>query len=527
MARVLATGVTGYVGGRLVPELLEAGHEVVCLARSPEKLASRPWRDDVEVVAADVRDTGAVAAALEGCDAAYYLVHSMDGEGSFAERDREMAASFRKACEDVDLARVVYLGGLGTDDEDELSEHLRSRHEVGEVLADGPTTVVELRAAVVIGSGSASFEMLRHLVEVLPVMVTPRWVRNRCQPIAIRDVLAYLVGVLEVAPEDLAPHADENNHVVLEIGGPDVLTYREMMDEFARTAGLRKRLILPINVLSPGLSSHWVGLVTPLPTGLAKPLVASLVNEVVADTSAVDELLPRDCLPFATAVGLALRRVRDLEVPSSWADAELLRPGLVARREASPRAQARAALGEGEGDVQAEPQPHDPEWAGGTLLSDERVAISEAPVADLFAQVCTIGGDRGWPVADLLWEVRGFADTVIGGIGTRRGRRHPTALAVGDALDFWRVEVLRPGRLLRLRAEMRVPGEAWLEFETTALDDGRSVLEQRARFVPRGLWGRVYWLAMMPFHAVIFPVMARRLADAAALRAAERAADAA
>ncbi len=516
MARVLATGVTGYVGGRLVPELLAAGHEVVCLARSPAKLASRAWRDEVEVVAADVRDTDEVVAALEGCDAAYYLVHSMDGEGDFAQRDREMAASFRTACEQASVPRVVYLGGLGPDGSDELSEHLHSRHEVGRVLADGPTTLVELRAAVVIGSGSASFEMLRHLVEVLPVMVTPRWVRNRCQPIAIRDVLAYLVGVLDLSQEQLEPHADENNHVVLEIGGPDVLTYREMMDQFARTAGLRRRLILPINVLSPKLSSHWVGLVTPLPTGLAKPLVASLVNEVVADTSVVDELLPRECLSFDTAVGLALRRVRDLEVPSSWADAELLRPGLVARRETTPRQRARAALGHGEADVQAEPQPHDPEWAGGTLLSDERVAISEAPVEDLFAQVCSIGGDRGWPVADLLWEVRGFADTVIGGIGTRRGRRHPTALAVGDALDFWRVEVLQPDHLLRLRAEMRVPGEAWLEFETTALDDGRSLLEQRARFVPRGLWGRVYWLAMMPFHAVIFPVMARRLAEAAA-----------
>lgn len=522
MARVLATGVTGYVGGRLVPELLAAGHDVVCLARSPEKLASRSWRDEVEVVAADVRDVDAVAAALEGCDAAYYLVHSMDGEGDFAERDREMAAAFRRATEQADVERVVYLGGLGADDEGELSEHLHSRHEVGRTLADGPGTVVELRAAVVIGSGSASFEMLRHLVEVLPVMITPRWVRNRCQPIAIRDVLAYLVGVLDVPAEDLARYADDQHHVVLEVGGPDVLSYREMMDEFASTAGLRRRVILPVNVLSPKLSSHWVGLVTPLPTGLAKPLIASLVNEVVADTTAIDDLLPRQCLSFSTAVGLALRRVRDLEVPSSWADAELLRPGLVARREGSPRAQARAALGEGEADAQAEPQPHDPDWAGGTLLSDERVAISEAPVADLFAQVCTIGGDRGWPVADLLWEVRGFADTVIGGIGTRRGRRHPTALAVGDTLDFWRVEVLQPGRLLRLRAEMRVPGEAWLEFETTALDDGRSVLEQRARFVPRGLWGRVYWLAMLPFHAVIFPVMARRLAAAAEQRHLER-----
>lgn len=518
MARVLATGVTGYVGGRLVPELLDAGHEVVCLARSPAKLASRTWHDEVEVVAADVRDTDEVAAALRGCDAAFYLVHSMDGEGAFADRDREMAASFRQACEVADVGRIVYLGGLGPDDAgEELSEHLRSRHEVGQVLAEGPTTVVELRAAVIIGSASASFEMLRHLVEVLPVMVTPRWVRNRCQPIAIRDVLAYLVGVLDCSDEALAAYADGSS-VVLEIGGPDVLSYREMMDQFARTSGLRRRVIVPINVLSPQLSSHWIGLVTPLPTGLAKPLVASLVNEVVADTTAVDDLLPHDCLPFETAVALALRRVRDLEVPSSWADAELGRFGLVDRHDQGPRARARAALGSGQADAQAEPQPQDPEWAGGTVLSDERVAISEAPVEDLFAQVCSIGGDRGWPAADLLWEVRGLLDTVVGGIGTRRGRRHPNRLSVGDTLDFWRVEVLEPDRLLRLRAEMRVPGEAWLEFRTMPLEDGRSLLEQRARFVPRGLWGRVYWSVMVPFHALIFPVMAKRLVAAAAQR---------
>lgn len=520
MARVLVTGVTGYVGGRLVPELLAGGHEVVCLVRSPEKLASRPWRDEVEVVGADVRDPAAVTAALTGCDAAFYLVHSMDGEGDFAARDRAMAESFRTGCEQAAVDRIVYLGGLGPDDDGDgevLSEHLRSRHEVGRILAGGPTTVVELRAAVVIGSGSVSFEMLRHLVEVLPVMVAPRWVLTRCQPIAIRDVLAYLTGVLDVADGDLARYA-RGSRVVLEVGGPDVLTYREMMDQFARTAGLRRRLIVPVNVLSPQLSSHWIGLVTPLPTGLAKPLVASLVNEVVADTTAVDQLLPRECLPFATAVQLALRRVRDLEVPSSWADAELGRPGLVAQREAGPRARARAALGDGEGDPQAEPQPHDPDWAGGTVLSDERVALSDAPVEDLFAQVCSIGGDRGWPAADLLWEVRGLFDAVLGGVGTRRGRRHPDQLAVGDALDFWRVEVIEPDRLLRLRAEMRVPGEAWLEFRTTPLPGGRSLLEQRARFVPRGLWGRVYWLAMLPFHAVIFPVMARRLAAAAAQR---------
>lgn len=518
MARVAVTGATGYVGGRLVGELLAAGHEVVCIARSPHKLTRRPWLDDVEVVEADVRDHDAVVDALAGCEAAYYLVHSMDGDGDFAERDRRMAASFRDAAATAELGRIIYLGGLG-DPTDELSDHLRSRHEVGRVLADSSVPVVELRAAIVIGSGSASFEMLRHLVEVLPVMVTPRWVATRSQPIAIRDVLAYLVGSIDV-PLHGEDAPDHDGHLVLEIGGPDVVTYREMMEIYAAEAGLRRRLIIPVPVLSPSLSSHWVGLVTPLPLGLARPLVGSLTNEVVAETKLVDELMPRDCLSLRTAIALAIRRVADLEVPSTWADAELNRPGLVRRREAAEHAGLaggeRATTTVDEGDASAEPQPHDPDWAGGTVLADERVAVAEAPVEDLFAEVCAIGGDRGWLAFDFLWEVRGLLDTAIGGIGTRRGRRHPSDLAVGDALDFWRVEVFEANELLRLRAEMKVPGEAWLEFRTSSLGEGRSVLEQRARFVPRGLWGRAYWVTMMPFHAFIFPLMARRLAAAAA-----------
>lgn len=502
MARTLVTGVTGYVGGRLVQELLDAGHDVVCLARSPAKLARREWFDDVTVVSVDVRDVQGTTAAMEGCDAAFYLVHSMDGEGDFARRDREMADAFREAAEAAGIGRIVYLGGLGIEDDDVLSEHLRSRHEVGRTLAGGTVPVIELRAAVVIGSGSASFEMLRHLVDMLPVMVTPRWVNTRCQPIAIRDVLTYLCGAVSIDVE-----ADE--HRILEIGGPDILTYREMMVIFAEVAGLRPRIIVPVPVLSPSLSSHWVGVVTPLPLGLARPLVASLVNEVVADTSAVDSLVPHECLPFTTAVRLALRRVDDLEVLSSWADAELVRDEIV-----SPRTGSGA-------DTHAEPQPHDPAWAGGTVLSDERSVIAEASVEQLFKEVCSVGGDRGWPAFDVLWDIRGLLDDMLGGVGTRRGRRHPDDLAVGDALDFWRVEVLEPQHLLRLRAEMRVPGKAWLEFHFHALGDGRSMLEQKARFVPRGLWGRVYWTVLIPVHAVLFPLMVRRLARAAELRPPE------
>jgi uncharacterized protein YbjT (DUF2867 family) len=500
MARILVTGATGYIGGRLVPELLEAGHEVVCLARSPVKLSGRPWRDRVTVVAGDAGVSADVRAAAEGCRAAYYLVHSMDGQGAFVERDRALAIAFREAVQDAGVERVIYLGGLG-DAETELSRHLSSRMEVGRILADGDVDVDELRAAVVIGSGSASFEMLRNLVDLLPVMTTPTWVRTRCQPIGVRDVLYYLVNLLET---------EGDGHRVLEIGGPDVLSYRELMDTYADVAGLRRRVVIPVPVLSPQLSSRWIGLVTPLPVGLAKPLVDSLVNEVVADTTAIDALLPRDCMDVVEATRVALKRVQDLAVPSSWTDAELSRPGLVARREAFGR-----SLYDEAGAEVAEPQPHDPHWAGGVVNSDERSVVADAPVDALFAAVTGIGGDRGWLAANLLWEVRGLIDVILGGVGTRRGRRHPDHLAVGDALDFWRVESLEPDRRLLLRAEMRVPGDAWLEFRTTPLEDGRSLLEQRARFRPIGLWGRVYWWSMVPFHGFIFPVMARRLADRA------------
>jgi uncharacterized protein YbjT (DUF2867 family) len=499
--RVLVTGATGYIGGRLVPQLLAAGHSVRCLARTPAKLAGRSWVDDVEVVRGDVLDADGMRDAMEGVDAAYYLVHSMDGEGGFRERDRRAAETFRDAAAAAGVDRIVYLGGLGHGgDGDELSEHLDSRHEVGRILADGPVPVTELRAAIIIGSGSASFEMLRNLVEVLPVMTTPRWVETRCQPIAIRDVLHYLVAVLD------EPDAAGR---VLEVGGPDVLTYHEMMQTYAEVAGLRRRVILPVPVLTPQLSSLWIGLVTPLPTGLARPLVESLRNEVVVRDRPVSDVIQRDCLTFRESLERALQRVQDLDVATTWASAELGRPGLVARRE----------LGTAR-DHQAEPHPEDPDWAGGTVYVDHRQVDTSASAEALYASVTALGGERGWLAADWMWELRGLIDVLVGGIGTRRGRRHPTELAVGDALDFWRVDAMEPGQLLRLKAEMRVPGDAWLEFRVTPRDDGGARLDQRARFHPRGLWGRAYWAAMVPFHQFIFPVMARRIAEQA--EAAER-----
>ena len=510
--RVVVTGATGYIGGRLVPELLSRGHDVVCAVRAPAKLDARPWREQVEVAEMDVFEPDTLRNAFDGADVVYFLVHSMDGEGDFAERDRTAATNVRDAADGAGVGRVVYLGGLGQEGED-LSEHLRSRHEVGRVLASGPVPVTELRAAIIIGSGSASFEMLRHLVEVLPVMVTPRWVETRCQPIAVRDVLRLLCEVLDVPGS-----AGE----ILEVGGPDVLTYREMMQTFAEVAGLRRRVIVPVPVLTPRLSSLWVGLVTPLPTGLARPLVDSLVNEVVVHDPLASQLLTPAQVPFREALRFALQRIQDLEVATTWASAG---PG-VPLTQLTARSGGRPGGGERRGRAEAaegaatpeDPRPEDPAWAGGTVLTDRRRVVCAATPEQLFDVVRRVGGMEGYHAARLLWEARGVMDKLVGGIGLRRGRRHPFELAVGEAVDFWRVEAFEPPHLLRLRAEMKVPGEAWLEYRVVELPGG-SGLDQRARFHPRGLWGRIYWSVLVPFHGLIFPRMARELVREAERRA--------
>ncbi|HET8618177.1 MAG TPA: SDR family oxidoreductase [Acidimicrobiales bacterium] len=481
MAFVLVTGATGYLGGRLVPELLDAGHRVRCLVRSPAKLTDAVWHDSVEVVEGDVTDAAALDRALAGIDVAYYLVHSMGGSGAFEETDRRAAASFRDAAGRSHVGHVVYLGGLGRDDDPDLSRHLRSRHEVGRVLAAGPVPVTELRAALIIGSGSASFEMLRYLVEVLPVMITPRWVDNQCQPIAVRDVLRWLVTCATRAP---------HRHEVIEIGGPDVLTYREMMAVYAEVAGLPRRLVVSVPVLTPELSSRWVGLVTPLPSSLARPLVESLINEVVVTRPQAEAPAGPLPLTFRESVTRALEGSVDLQVATRWSDAGL--PGR------SP----------------AQPLPTDPDWAGGSVLVDEQSATSTAPPEAVYARVTGIGGERGWYVTPLLWSLRGGIDKLIGGVGMRRGRRHPDQLGVGDALDFWRVEAVEAPRLVRLRAEMRLPGDAWLEWHIEPVAGG-SRLTQRAIFYPRGLTGRAYWYALLPFHGLIFGRLARQLAAVA------------
>jgi uncharacterized protein YbjT (DUF2867 family) len=479
--QILVTGATGYIGGRLVPELLDAGHRVRCLVRQRSKLADVPWRDRVDVVEGTITDQAALGEALEGVDVAYYLVHSMGGSPAFDQEDRRAANSFRGAAEGAGIRRIVYLGGLGRDDDPRLSRHLRSRHEVGRLLGSGPVPVTECRAALIIGSGSASFEMLRYLVEVLPVMVTPRWVVNRCQPIAVRDVLGALVSMADrVGP----------GHEILELGGPDVLTYRQMMETYASVAGLPRRLLVAVPVLTPKLSSLWVGLVTPLPAGLARPLVESLASEVVVTAPPADDAAVSDPMSFRRAVERALERSAALQISTRWSDASL--PGR------SP----------------ADPLPTDPDWSGGSLLVDEQAVSCAAGPAELYATVTGIGGDRGWYVTPLLWSLRGWIDKLVGGVGMRRGRRHPDRLRVGDSLDFWRVEVVEPPSLVRLRAEMRLPGDAWLEWRIAPSDRG-SHLTQRAIFAPRGLSGRVYWYALIPFHGLIFARLAQRLADEA------------
>lgn len=487
---VLVTGATGYIGGRLVPRLLAEGHLVRAMSRDTGRLRDVPWADRVSLVQADALDPVSLGPALAGVDVAYYLVHSIDTGPDFEERDRLAAQAFATAAREAGVGRIVYLGGPAPADE-ELSPHLASRHEVGEVLlASGVPTAV-LQAAVIIGSGSASFEMLRHLTERLPAMITPRWVRNRIQPIAVRDVLRYLVRCATLPPE-VSRRFD--------IGGPDVLTYVEMMQRYAAAAGLHRRVIVPVPLLSPSLSAHWVNVVTPVPAALAKPLVRSLVNEVVCQEHDIARWVPdppEGLVGFDEAVRLALQRVRDAAVETRWSAA--VWPG-----------------------APSDPLPTDPDWSGASLYEDNRDTAVDATPGDLWRVVEGIGGDNGWYSWSAAWAARGLLDRLVGGVGLRRGRRDPHDVRVGETIDFWRVEEVTDGRLLRLRAEMRLPGRAWLELRVDVDPDGRTRYSQRALFAPRGLAGHAYWWSVAPFHGVVFGGMVRNVRRAAERGAAAR-----
>lgn len=471
--RVLLTGATGYVGGRLLAELERRGVALRCFLRRPESLRGRA-APSTELAAGDALDAQAVARALGAVDAAYYLIHSMGGE-DFAARDREAARIFGTAAREAGVKRIVYLGGLGENVGD-LSEHLQSRQETGEILRESGVPVVEFRASIVLGSGSLSFEMIRALVERLPVMICPRWVAVESQPIAVEDVIAYLAAAL-----DLPAGAER----VYEIGGPDRVTYGDLMREYARQRGL-KRLLVPVPLLTPRLSSLWLGLVTPLYARVGRKLVDSMRNPTVVRDPAALLVFPVKPRGVREAIARALVNEDDAFARTRWSDA-VSSSGLTER------------------------------YGGdriGTRFIDSRKALVPVPPSAAFAPIRRIGGDAGWYYGNFLWRLRGFLDLLAGGVGLRRGRRHPDDLREGDALDFWRVEAVEPNRLLRLRAEMRVPGRAWLQFEITPAAGGAEI-RQTAVFDSSGLFGLAYWYALYPLHRFVFGGMLRGIAAAA------------
>ncbi|MFK7738390.1 MAG: SDR family oxidoreductase [Pirellulaceae bacterium] len=471
--RVLVCGATGYVGGRLIRRLLDRGYLVTCFVRSPEKLTKFSWinNERLRVVQGELEDPSATAKALTDVDFAYYLVHSMkSAKGEYARRDRELATSFRTAAAASDCRRIIYLGGLGEMGAD-LSAHLNSRHEVGEILQAGSVPTTVFRAAMIIGSGSASFETLRYLVERLPIMITPKWVKTETQPIAIRDVLRYLVDCLDV---------DETTGETLDIGGADVMTFREIMQIMAQELKLRRRIIFPVPLLTPNLSSMWIGLVTPVSNSIARPLAEGLKNRTVCRNDDAIQLMPGECLGIETAIKAALGKTLSGDIETRWATAGEL--------------------------------PGDPNWAGGTTFTDRNEIVAPSSIETTFAEIRSIGGAKGYWGAGFLWHLRGWMDQAIGGPGLRRGRRHPRDLHFGEAVDFWRVTNLVPNNRLTLRAEMKLPGVAELDFQLSEETPEATKVVMTARFRPRGLLGLAYWYAVLPFHGFVFPVMLRGIA---------------
>lgn len=473
-SRILVTGGTGYVGGRLIPLLEQRGYQVRCLARRPEFLRSRVG-PQTEVVAGDVLQIETLDSALAGIETAFYLVHSMGAGKDFEEEDRIAARNFAEAAERNGVGRIVYLGGLG-EEQQSLSKHLRSRQEVGAILRESDAQIIEFRASIVIGSGSLSFELIRTLVQKLPVMICPKWVSTPAQPIAIEDLLSFLLAAIDLpgGPSD-----------IFEIGGPDQVSYGEIMQEYARQRGL-KRWMVSVPILSPRLSSLWLGLVTPVYARIGRKLVDSLRNPtIVTNTHARDvfSIQPRG---VSEAIARALVNEDHELTATRWSDA-------------------------------ISSSGHPRRWGGvrfGTRLVDSRELFVTVPIDAAFAPIQRIGGQTGWYYGNWLWRLRGWLDLAVGGVGLRRGRRDAIDLHVGDPLDCWRVESLEPNRRLRLLAEMKLPGRAWLEFEVEPTASGTRI-RQTAIFDPVGLSGLAYWYTIYPLHEFVFGGMLNGIADAA------------
>lgn len=483
---ILVTGATGYIGSRLVSRLLEAGYRVRCLVRDVSRLQGRAWCGAVQLVEGDVFKPDSLVDAMKGISVAYYFVHSLAAGADFSVRDLEAAQNFGSAAKSQGVSRIIYLGGLG-DASTDLSMHLRSRQHTGDELRKSGIPVTEFRAGVIVGSGSISFEMIRYLAERVPLMICPRWVFTRIQPIAIRNVLDYLVEALS-QPESIGQ--------IIEIGGADVITYGEMLTFYAQVRGLHRWLI-PVPLLTPKLSSYWVHFVTPIPAVIARPLIEGLKNEVIVRDHRARELFPSITpMDYRSAVKLALDKLEGHSVESAWSD----------------------ALSTSQGDL----QPVRLSNQEGMII-EKRQRMVDASPENVFRTFSGLGGERGWLYMNWAWRIRGGLDRLFGGVGLRRGRRDADDLRVGEALDFWRVEAIEPGHLMRLRAEMKVPGKAWLQFEVKAQDkDVKSMLTQTAFFAPKGLLGLAYWYLLYPIHRMIFEGMIQRLAKRACAEKAKQ-----
>jgi uncharacterized protein YbjT (DUF2867 family) len=472
---ILVTGATGYVGGRLIPKLLTLGHHVRCLVRDASRMPATSWATEVEVFEGDVLQPESLTSALDGVDAAYYLIHSMASTGTeFEKKDVVAARNFGQAAKRAAVDRIIYLGGIRPKTE-RLSTHLQSRLETGDVLRESGVSVTEFRAAVIVGSGSLSFELIRYLTERVPLLITPKWVRTPTQPIGIRDVLRYLTASLEVP---------DSRGKIIEIGGRDVLTYGEMFTIYAKVRGL-KRPIINVPVLTPGLSSLWVGLVTPVNSRIARPLIEGLDNEVVVTDDKAAKIFGFDLLSYEEAVNRALQRFQSDRVETHWSGA------VSSGREPSG---VHSSIEELEG-----------------LISEENLMTVLATPETIFAILKSLGGDVGWLYANVLWKIRGVIDTLVGGVGMRKSRRSVNRLQVGDTIDFWRVEMVEENAYLLLRAEMKLPGTAWLEFKLTPVDEQQTLVSQIAAYEPKGLPGIMYWYLFSLPHRFIFPGMLKEI----------------